>query len=140
MRNTIMSLSIKELKEKAKESCNIDKNHLDRYSLDLAKTTSRWTAYLIDEKLVFEQASMKYHIAKRKKHEYYSADFHLMLNTSKEKELYMDADVDLLKEKEKMIISEAKVELIESTIKILNTSSFNVRNAIEFLKYQQGAY
>lgn len=135
-----MTLSIRELKEKAKEDCYIDKNHIDRYSLDLAKTTSRWTAYLIDEKIICEQVSMKYHIAKRKKHEYYSADFHLMLNTSKEKEMYMDADVDLLKEKEAKIISETKLELIESTIKILNTSSFNVRNAIEFLKYQQGAY
>ena len=120
-----MTLSIRELKEKAKEDCYIDKNHIDRYSLDLAKTTSRWTAYLIDEKIICEQVSMKYHIAKRKKHEYYSADFHLMLNTSKEKEMYMDADVDLLKEKEAKIISETKLELIESTIKILNTSSLD---------------
>jgi hypothetical protein len=135
-----MTLSIKQLKEEADTDTFIDKNKLDKYSLDLAKITSKWNRYLLDEKIVYEQSYMKYSIAKKKKYEYYIADYHLRVETSKEKEMYLDADMELLKEKEEMIISREKINFIEGIIKTLNTSSFNVKNAIEWQKFQAGAY
>ena len=135
-----VTLSINELKEQSDTDCSIDTNKLDKYSLDLAKTTSRWTQYLLDEKLVWENQFMKYSILKRKKWEYYNADYHLIINKGKELDLYLDSDIELLKVKEKLTISKEKLVFIENTIKTLNTSSFNVRNAIEWIKFQSGAY
>ena len=65
-----MTMSMNQLKEQAEKDCTIDTNKLDRYSLNLAKTISRWNSRLLDEKMVWEKCNMKYHMAKRIKHEH----------------------------------------------------------------------
>lgn len=135
-----MTLSIRELQEQAKEDTQIDKNKLDKYSLDLAKITSKWNVYMVDEKMIYESEFIKYSILKKKKYEYYSYDYQFQVSNGREMETYLNSDIELLKLKEKMIVSKEKLNFIEATVKTLQQSSFNVRNAIEFLKYQSGSY
>ena len=134
------TLSMNQLKEKAEEDTTIDFNKLDNYALTLAKKTSKWNGYYMDEKVVFERCYMQYSIAKRKKHEHYVTDYHLIVNKGKETELYLESDIDLLETKEKMIISKNKLDFIEATVKTLHASGFNVKNVIEWQKWQGGAY
>lgn len=134
------TLSMTQLKELAETDTTIDFNKLDNYALTLAKKTSKWNGYFMDEKVVFERCYMQYSIAKKVKHEYYTGDYHLIINKGKEAEMYLDADLDLLETKEKMIISKNKLDFIESTVKVLHGSGFNVKNVIEWQKFQGGAY
>ena len=136
-----MALSIKQIQEESKKDTIVDKNKIDKYSIELASLTSKWNNYLMDEKLFYESESMRYAILKKKKWEYYQYNHkYIIEKRGNEMSVYLDSDVDLLKIKEKMVISLEKLHLIESTIKTLNTSSFNIRNAIEFMKFQSGGY
>ena len=135
-----MTLSVNELKGLASTDCFIDKNKLDMYSIDLVKITSKWNNLLVDEKMFYESQFIKYSMEKRRKFEYYSYDYQYAVSKGREMDIYLDSDIDLLKIKEKLTISKEKLNLIENTLKALNTSSFNVRNAIEFMKWQSGSY
>ena len=101
---------------------------------------NRKKRYLIDEKMVYESGYIKYSILKRKKWEYYQYDYQYQISKGKEIDVYLNSDIELLRLKEKMTISKEKILFIEGIIKTLNTSSFNIRNSIEWQKFQAGSY
>jgi hypothetical protein len=55
-----------------------------------------------------------------------------------EADRYLDADTDLIKFKLKLAIQKEKVSLLEEIVKSLNNRGFQIRNAIEFMKFTNG--
>lgn len=135
-----MTKSILDLQEEAKQDSDIDQNKIDRYSLNLASLTTKWNNLLVTEKLHYESETIKYALLRKQKWEYYQYDHQFKIAKGKEMDIYLESDIDLLKINEQLIVSREKVKLIEATIKNLTTTSFNIKNAIEFLKYQAGGY
>jgi hypothetical protein len=54
-------------------------------------------------------------------------------------ETYLAGDEDLIKADEKLEYTKLKVEFLESIIKSLNTRGYNIRSAIDFLKFTMGS-
>ena len=54
-------------------------------------------------------------------------------------ETYLAGDEDLIKADEKYEYTKLKVEFLESIIKSLNTRGYNIRSAIDFLKFTMGS-
>lgn len=53
--------------------------------------------------------------------------------------LYMDADGDLQAIKLKIQLQQEKIDLLESIIKTLQNRGFQIKSAIEWIKFQMGA-
>ena len=58
---------------------------------------------------------------------------------TKELENYIQADQDVIDKKLRLCIQQEKVNFLENILKQLHTRSFNIKNAIEFMKFQMGA-
>jgi len=54
-------------------------------------------------------------------------------------ETYLAGDNDLIKADEKLDYIKQKVDFLESIIKSLNTRGYNIRSAIDFLKFTMGS-
>lgn len=53
-------------------------------------------------------------------------------------DVYLDADPDLQKKLLKLAEAKEKVEALESIIKIINNRAFQIKNAIDYLKFLNG--
>ena len=53
-------------------------------------------------------------------------------------ETYLAGDEDLIKADEKLEYTKLKVEFLESIIKSLNTRGYNIKSAIDFLRFTMG--
>lgn len=54
-------------------------------------------------------------------------------------EMYLRADKEIQSIKQKLILQDAKVELLESIIKLINNRSFLIRDYIEWTKFTNGS-
>ena len=54
-------------------------------------------------------------------------------------EAYIHADEEVIKNKFKIMMSEEKVNYLESIIKTLNNRNFLIKNAIDWRKFTSGA-
>ena len=54
-------------------------------------------------------------------------------------ETYLGGDNDLIKADEKLAYIKQKVDFLESIIKSLNTRGYNIRSAIDFLRFTMGS-
>lgn len=138
---TIMTLSRLKLEEEAVQDTKVDKNKLDRYLLDLPRLSAKWSQYLLNEKLVYESDSISFAMLKKQKYEFYRYDYKYMVESrAGEMQMYLDADVDLVKIKDKIIISKEKLVFIENIIKTLNSAGFNLRTTVDYNKFMAGGY
>lgn len=136
-----MTLSILRLKEEAQKDTYIDKNKLDKYSIELPRLSAKWAEYMLDEKLVYESDSITYAMLKKKKYEYYRYDYQYVIEgRGGEMQMYIDADIDLVKIKDRITISKQKIIFIENIIKTLNAAGFSVRTAVDYTKFLSGSY
>lgn len=136
-----MTLSRLKLEEEAVQDTKVDKNKLDRYLLDLPRLSAKWSQYLLNEKLVYESDSISFAMLKKQKYEFYRYDYKYMVESrAGEMQMYLDADVDLVKIKDKIIISKEKLVFIENIIKTLNSAGFNLRTTVDYNKFMAGGY
>ena len=54
-------------------------------------------------------------------------------------ETYLNGDEDLIESDQRLEYQKIKVEFLESIIKSLNTRGYNIRSAIDFLKFTMGS-
>lgn len=134
-----MGKSIAELKKEADIDVSFDTDRLDIFSTDLPKLTNKWNQYYLDEKLVCESIQIKYDKLYVKKYEHYLRDYHLTLDKrGGELDAYLRGDPELSEVRFRLQASKEKLGFIEDTKKNLQTSSFNIRNAIEWRKFMEG--
>ena len=53
-------------------------------------------------------------------------------------ETYLQGDDDLIEANQKLAYQKIKVEFLESIIKSLNTRGYNIKSAIDFLRFTMG--
>jgi hypothetical protein len=53
--------------------------------------------------------------------------------------MYLEADSDLIELSLKIGLQQEKVELLQNIIKSLTNRGFNIKSAIDFIRFQSGA-
>jgi len=53
--------------------------------------------------------------------------------------MYMEADKDIINQSLKIGYQQEKVELLESILKSLNTRGYNIKSAIDWIKFTSGS-
>ncbi len=143
-------MDIESLREMVKEDIFIDETDLNSESL---KTPQLHNKYLImheNSKLELEKLSFQEKIMKRDKWLYYSGKMgdddlkrkdwdpfeHVILKT--DIPMFMDADLDLQKLRAKISLQNSVVSYLEQVIKIITGRQWNIKSAIEWIKFTQG--
>lgn len=129
---------------------NINQTDLDTESLRTPQLHSKYLNFLSDEKLILSKLDGEYRVIKKYKWLYYTGKlsqeeleqfkwqpFQLsILKTDIDK--FMDADEDIQKIYSRMQYRKTVVDYLDSIIKIISNRQWNIRSAIDWLKFTNG--
>ena len=132
------------------EDCQIDSSQLDAESLTIPKLHNKYWKILMAERHEYKRLQFKHNQLFKDKQEYYLGKlpqedlqeygwkpFQLKLVKS-EIPTYLDADSDLIESLLRLALQSEKVDYLKDIIKTINTRNFLIKNAIDFLKFQNG--
>ena len=134
----------------AKNDLILDETQLDTESLKTPQLHSKYLNFLVDEKLRLTKLQYEYKVLRRKKWLYYTGKisqeeledegwepFELtILKTDLDK--FLDSDEDLQQIDIRKKYKETVVDYLNEVIKIINNRQWNIRSAIDWLKFTNG--
>lgn len=145
-------MEIEKIFEEWNKDCKIDRSQLDVESLNTPSLHNKYLKMYAIERVQLKKQRVEYNKTKRQLIKYYRGeadrvDLQEMGNKSqflgkamgKEFEMLVETDELLEKQVLKVAVQEEKVEFLKSVIAEINRRSFEIKNAIEFIKWTQGA-
>jgi len=144
-------MNMEELRLMVKSDLVMDKTELDIESMKTPQIHNKYLVMYSDEKLILGKLESDLNILKRDKWLYYTGKmspeqledrgwdtFDLnILKTDIDK--FLGADEDLIRLTNRILFQKEKVNYLESVIKIINNRQWNIRAAIDWLKFTNGA-
>jgi len=142
---------MEELRLMVKGDLVMDKTELDIESMKTPQIHNKYLVMYSDEKLILGKLESDLNILKRDKWLYYTGKmspeqledrgwdtFDLnILKTDIDK--FLSADEDLIRLANRILFQKEKVNYLENVIKIINNRQWNIRAAIDWLKFTNGA-
>lgn len=140
-------MKISELKDMMEQDSVIDNSNLDRAVLNIPYLHGKWYGFFIDESRLYRSFLSEYKRLKREKMEYYLGkapddayearplDLKIL---KQDLDFYMESDEELISMEERLNTQKLKVEMIESFVKSLNNRGYNIKCAIDFIKFKNG--
>lgn len=144
-------MNIVELTESWKADSEIDRTELAVESLKIPKLHSKYYNLFIQERLILKKLESEYKQMYRVKFEYYNGilsedelqEYNLQPFALKvlktDLPIYIESDKDLQTIQAKISVQKEKIDFLESIIKSLTNRGFQIKSAIDFIKFQHGA-
>lgn len=143
-------MTIEELFAEWEKDSEIDITKLDSESLNISKLHFKYYKEFFREKLRAQQLEADILILKKIKTEYYNGT--LDQETIQEKKypilkmkilktdipMYLESDEELIQLKLKLQVTKEKIDFLESIIKSLVNRGFNIKAAIDYIKFKNG--
>jgi len=143
-------MNIEQIKAQAELDTAIDANHLEDESAKIPQIHNKYLCILMDEKLVLEALDSKLKILKRDKWLYYSGKmseeqlkdrnwetFELsLLKTDLDR--FISSDTDIITLENKCTLQREKVYYLENSVKLIANKIWNIRAALDWIKFTQG--
>ena len=140
-------MKIDELKEMCLKDTKIDVTDLAGYSTEIAIRAGKYHQLAFDEKKVLRflknqlkvliLQKWKYYSGKASEKEYEAKPFDLKVLKS-DMEMFLDADKQIIDMRDRVAEQEDKIDLIIETTRRIQNASFNIKNAIDEMKFQAG--
>lgn len=144
-------MTFSELKEMAQKDLSFKEDELDFESLRIPQLHGKYLNFLTDEKIFLQKLKWDYSTLYKAKWEYYNGkmsqedleardweQFDLKI-LKQDIPIYIDADEDLRKIKDKLLLQEEKVTYLESILKMILNRQFHIRDAIAWRKFINGS-
>lgn len=143
-------MRIEEICDLWQVDCDIDKTELGDESLKIPKLHHKYYQIYTTEKLLLRKFESQLKKLKLEKYEFYTqgpneeTPYTWKLPArgiilKQDIPMYMDADKDIVELSLKIGLQQEKVEFLESIIKSLINRGFQIRAAIDFMKFTMGA-
>ncbi len=141
-------MKIGDITKLIEEDSHIDKDNLALESLRIPYLQAKYYKIFIDEFKILKGLNIEYGKLKKERTLYYlgKADDDVYINEpldhkvmKTEVDVYLNGDDKLATLEGKMTLQKAKVDMVEAFIKSLNNRGFQIKNAIDWLKFQAGA-
>lgn len=128
----------------------IPRDQIDYVSLETSKLHSKYHQIYTNERLLLRKLESEFKVLEVDKHEFLTMGPTTETQArgwklppqgriiKQEVQRYLDADPDLIALSLRIGLQQEKVQLLDSIIKNLQGRSYNIRNAIEYLKWSQG--
>lgn len=143
-------MKFEDIMNEWKQDSYIDKTSLDDEALKIPKLHHKYYTMLITEKAIMRKLESEYKVLELEKYEFYT-----MGHTEETKAkgwrlppkgmilkpdvpMYMKADPDLIDLALRIGMAQEKVDYLESIIKSFQTRGYNIKTALEFIKFTNG--
>ena len=140
-------MNLNDIRLMVNNDMKIDETELDMESMKTPQLHNKYLILFTDEKLILGKLQSDMNVLKRKKWLYYTGkmskeeldnegweSFDLnILKTDIDK--FLESDNDIITIKNKLLLQQEKVNYLESVIKIINNRQWNIRAAIDWLKF-----
>ena len=144
-------MNLDEIRNMAKTDLVMDETELDIESLKTPQLHNKYLIFHTDERLILGKINSDLYRLKKDKWLYYTGKmseeelnerdwepFSLnVLKTDIDKFINSDDDIILLNNK--ILLQQEKVDYLESIIKIVNNRQWNIRSAIDWIKFTNGS-
>jgi len=141
-------MTLEELQVQADKDLKINDTELDLESLKTPQLHNQYMKHLTKFKLMLSRAETEYNILKKEKWEYYTGKADASVYAEKPFDLkilrtdidkYLDSDIDLQKQKQKVDYLNTTVDFLDRTIRQIGNRGFTIKNAIDWRKFTSGA-
>ena len=141
-------MDLEQLQDLADKKLKINDTELDLESLKTPQLHNQYMKHLTKYKLMLSRAETEYNIMKREKWEYYTGKADASVYAEKPFDLkilrtdidkYLDSDIDLQKQKQKVDYLSTTVDFLDRTIRQIGNRGFTIKNAIDWRKFTSGA-
>lgn len=140
-----------ELYDMVTQDLEFDKTELDTESLKTPQLHNKYLILFSQEKLKLEQVLSEKKISRRDKWLYYTGKMSeeelkekgwescnlVILKTDVDR--FIDSDIDIIKLEARVTLQREMVNYIENVIKIISNRQWNIRSALDWIKFTQGA-
>ena len=143
-------MNLKEIRTMASIDLKMDETELEVESMKTPQIHNKYLIIFTDEKLIFGKMKSDMYRLKKDKWLYYTGKMSqeeldeygwdtFDLNILKSDiDKFLDADEDIIKLSNKILLQKEKVEYLENIIKIINNRQWSIRAAIDWLKFTSG--
>ena len=142
-------MTLSEIQDQVKRDLKINDLELDIESLRIPSLHSKYLQLLTENSLLLKKTLGEFTVLKRNKWIYYSGkapdevykekgEFPLKLSTKEEKSTFIEADEEIRELKGKVEYYETVVEYLQEVVKSISNRSFQIKNAIEWRKFEAG--
>ncbi|RPH05662.1 MAG: hypothetical protein CBC06_004385 [bacterium TMED46] len=142
-------MTLSEIQEKVRKELKINSLELDIESLRIPSLHSKYLQLLTEHSLLLKKTQGEYAVLKRNKWIYYTGkasedvykekgDFPLKLKTKDEERTFIEADEEIRELKGKVEYYETVVDYLQEVVKSISNRSFQIKNAIEWRKFEAG--
>jgi len=141
-------MDLEQLQDLADKKLKINDTELDLESLKTPQLHNEFMKHLTKYKLMLSRAETEYNVMKRDKWEYYTGKADASVYAEKPFDLkilrtdidkYLDSDMDLQKQKQKVDYLNTTVDFLDRTIRQIGNRGFTIKNAIDWRKFTSGA-
>ena len=143
-------MNIDEIMSEWKTDSEIDVTELADESIKIAKLHQKYYEYLIKEKLLFKKNESDLKLLRLEKYEFYTQGHNEEtlkkgwelpskgMVIKSEIPMYLEGDKDIINLNLKMSYQQEKIDLLQSIIKSLNNRGYNIKSAIDWIKFTSG--
>jgi len=143
-------MKIESIFEEWEKDSQIDKTDLDEESLKIPKLHHKYYRQFVSERLLCRKLEADMKQLKLEKHEFYTQG---PTKETQEKgwqlpakgmilkndlPMYIDADKDIIELSLKIGYQLEKIDLLESILKTLQNRGYNIKTAVDWIKFTQG--
>lgn len=140
-------MKMDEYRNIADVDLKLNLDEIDRKSVELPLIQGKWLKFFSDEALILKELKIRQREILRDRWLYYSGkadpdvyrDEPLDLKILKtDMDIFLDSDKKVTDIQRRVELQQEKVNYIENVLKTLNNMQWNIRNAIEYLKFSHG--
>ena len=142
-------MTLSEIQSQVRKDLKINDLELDIESLRIPSLHSKYLQLLTEHSLLLKKTQGDYAVLKRNKWIYYTGkaseevykekgDFPLKLKTKDEERTFIEADEEVRELTGKVEYYETVVEYLQEVVKSISNRSFQIKNAIEWRKFEAG--
>ncbi len=142
-------MTLTEIQEQVRKDLKINDLELDIESLRIPSLHSKYLQLLTEHSLLLKKTQGDYAVLKRNKWIYYTGkasddvykekgDFPLKLKTKDDERTFIEADEEIRELKGKLEYYETVVDYLQEVVKSISNRSFQIKNAIEWRKFEAG--
>lgn len=143
-------MKIEEMRAQAEQDLAVDSSELDSESLRIPQLHNKYLNLLMDSRMALKRYQIEYDSMRKIKWEYYTGkidreelerrgwtpfQYRILKN---DLDIYMNSDADIVKLRIKIEMQSEICDYLESVIKGIMNRHWQIRSAIDFLKFKNG--
>ena len=143
-------MKLEEIQELWNRDREIDISELATESIRIPQIHDKYLKIYVDEKIKLRKLQLNLAKISKMKSDYYSGRMSqeeldrlewqpfLVKVLKSEVDSYVESDDDIIKLKETIALMEEKINYIDSVIRMINNRGFQIKSAIDWIKYKDG--